>query len=112
MNVVLIVRGNPMASHRVCEGMRIALGLASSGHNTTLILAGLAPLLLTPAVHALVEGELAQKMIVTLKEFIPCVYIASESRVRLSDHDNAIRQISPDELAQKVTTSDYCMVFE
>jgi hypothetical protein len=110
MNVVLLVRSNPEESHRACEGVRIALGLRAGEHTVDLILTDKAPLLLTPDLPEYVDGEMAEKFLTTLKEFIPCFYVASESEIDLSDSDYAIHRISRDEIAQKIAASDalYC----
>ncbi len=111
MKVVLIVRSNPEESHRACEGIRVALGLASGEHEVELILADQAPLLLTSDLHDYVDGELAEKFLMTLKEFIPCFYVDCESGVDLSDSDDVIHRLSRDEIAKKIATSDLLCCF-
>ncbi len=75
----MLVGSDPKTSHRPCEGLRLALGLASGGHQVDLILANAAPLLLTEAETLAIDGEQAQKYLHVLKDFIPAVYIDAES---------------------------------
>ena len=73
--IVVLIRSNPQESHRASEGIRIALGLASGEHEVEVILTGKAPLLLTPGLEEYVDGEMTEKFLTTLKEFIPVFYI-------------------------------------
>lgn len=111
--VIVLIRSNPKESHRAGEGIRIALGLASGEHEVEVILAGRAPRLLTDELYDDVDGELTEKFLLTLKEFIPTFYIEEKSAKGVdlagSDYETAI--LSADEIASKIASADRFAVF-
>lgn len=112
-SVVVLIRSNPETSHRAVEGVRIALGLASGEHEVDVILTGRAPLLLTPDMDGLVDGELAEKFLSTLQEFIPAFYIDQESAkgIDLSGNDYKTVPLSKQEIAEKIAGAQRFAVF-
>lgn len=112
-SVVVLIRSNPETSHRAVEGVRIALGLASGEHAVDVILTDRAPLLLTPDVECLVDGEMAEKFLSTLQEFIPNFYIDQESAkgVDLSESDYKTVPLSKNEIAEKIAAAQRFAVF-
>ena len=111
--VIVLIRSNPQESHRAGEGIRIALGLASGEHEVEVILAGRAPLLLTDDLHDLIDGELTEKFLLTLKEFVPTFYIEEKSakEVDLAGGDYETAILSADEIAAKIAAADRFAVF-
>jgi len=111
--IVVLIRSNPKESHRAGEGIRIALGLASGDHEIEVILAGPAPRLLSDDLHAFIDGELTEKFLLTLKEFIPTFYIEEESAKEVdlagSEYETAI--LSADEIAARIAAADRFAVF-
>lgn len=106
---VLLIRSDPRKSHRTCEGVRIALGLAASGHHVELIFTEEAPRILEDDIEALVDGEFAMKFLPTLKEFIPVLYLddAGVSGIDLSDSDYETMPLSKEEISLKIAESDF-----
>ena len=111
--VVVLIRSNPKESHRAGEGIRIALGLASGDHEVEVILADQAPLLLTAELDEYIDGELTEKFLSTLKEFIPTFYIEERSakEVDLTDSNYGMVLLSTDEIAAKIAAADHFAVF-
>lgn len=111
--IIVLIRSNPKESHRASEGIRIALGLASGEHEVEVILTDQAPLLLTPDVHESVDGEMAEKFLSTLKEFVPTFYIEEKSAkgIDLTDSDYETSILSADEIAAKIAAADRFAVF-
>lgn len=111
--VVVLIRSDPETSHRACEGIRIALGLASGEHEVEVILTDRAPLLLTPDTDGLVDGEMAEKFLSTLQEFIPTFYIDRESAqgIDLSESDYKTVPLSKKEIAEKIATAQRFALF-
>ena len=111
--IVVLIRTDPEKSHRAGEGIRIALGLAAGDHQVEVILADRAPLLLTPDLHEYVDGEITEKFLASLKDFIPVFLIAKESanKLDLSESDYPIQLFSKDEIAAKIAAADRFMVF-
>jgi len=107
--IVILIRSDPRQSHRTCEGVRIALGLASSGHHVELILTGESPRILEDDIEDLVDGELAMRYLTTLKEFIPAIYLddADESGIDLSESEYQTRRLSREEISSKIAVSEW-----
>ncbi|MCG3113030.1 MAG: DsrE family protein [Candidatus Manganitrophus sp. SB1] len=112
-SVVILIRSDPETSHRAVEGIRIALGLASGDHAVEVILTGRAPLLLTPDTDTFVDGEMAEKFLSTLQEFIPTFYIDQESakEVALSESDYKTVSLSKKEIAEKIAAAQRFALF-
>ncbi len=111
MAFVILIQSNPKVSHRACEGVRIALGLAAGEHDVDLILLGSAALLLTPDADEQVDGELMVKFLTGLKEFIPVFYVHQASGVNLSKSNYPIQSLSTAEIAAKISESTHFAIF-
>jgi sulfur relay (sulfurtransferase) DsrF/TusC family protein len=111
--VVVLIRSNPKESHRAGEGIRIALGLASGEHEVEVILAEQAPLLLTADLDEYIDGEMTEKFLSTLKEFVPTFYIEEKSakEIDLSESDYETIILSADEIAAKIAATDCFATF-
>lgn len=111
--ILVLIQSNPEKSHRACEGIRIALGLAAGEHAVDVILTDRAPLLLTPDVEGFIDGEMAEKFLATLKEFIPAFYIDKEGpgKIDLSDSGYKTIFLSREEIAEKVAAAESFFVF-
>jgi sulfur relay (sulfurtransferase) DsrF/TusC family protein len=112
-SIIVLIRSNPETSHRAVEGIRIALGLASGEHAVDVILTDRARLLLTPDTDALVDGEMAEKFLSTLQEFVPTLYIDQESaeEIDLSESDYKAVPLSRKEIAEKIAAAQRFAVF-
>lgn len=109
--VMVLIRGNPKESHRPGEGIRIALGLAAGEHRVEVILSGKAALLLTPEMEEFVDGEMAEKFLTTLREYIDTFYVESGSGIDLSGSPYPIASIGPEEIANKISEADRFLIF-
>src|SRR5262245_53788766 len=59
--IVVVIAGDPTVTHRPVEALRIALGLSSGEHDTTIVLLGEATRLLTNDVDDVVDVEIFEK---------------------------------------------------
>jgi sulfur relay (sulfurtransferase) DsrF/TusC family protein len=111
--VVILIRSSPKEGHRAVEGIRIALGLAAGDHEVEVILTNEAPLLLTADAQDFLDGELTEKFLSTLKEFVPIFYIEEKSanRIDLTDRDYKVAILSSDEIAAKIAATDRFAIF-
>lgn len=111
--IVVLIRSNPQESHRASEGIRIALGLAAGEHEVEVILTGNASLLLAPDLEDTIDGEMTEKFLASLKEFIPAFYIDRESSggIDLSESDYKTKLLSSDEIAEKIAAADRFATF-
>jgi len=111
--VLVLISSNPATSRRPCEGIRIALGLASGGHEVSVVLTNDAPLLLTKAVEETVDGEMALKFLTTLCSLIS-VFLIDEAHITpldLSDVHYATAPLSTESLSKKIAATDCFLSF-
>lgn len=59
--IALVISEDPQASPRPVEALRIALGLCAGDHDTTVVLLGKAPLLLTDDIDDIVDVDILEK---------------------------------------------------
>jgi hypothetical protein len=59
--IALVISEDPTKTHRPVEALRIALGLCAGDHETTVILLGRAPLLLTDEMDDIVDVDILEK---------------------------------------------------
>ena len=60
-HVAVVIAEDPTKTHRAVEALRIALGLRAGDHETTVILLGKAPLLLTDETDDVVDADILEK---------------------------------------------------
>ena len=77
--ILVLIKSNPLKSHRPVEAIRIALGLASGEHPVQIVLMDQAPLVLAEESEDLVDGELLPKFLPTFKEWGQTFYVEEES---------------------------------
>ena len=59
--VAVVIAQDPTTTHRPVEALRIALGLSAGDHDTTIILLGRAPMLLSDDIDDVVDVEILEK---------------------------------------------------
>ncbi len=59
--VAVVIAEDPTKTHRPVEALRIALGLCAGDHETTIILLGKAPLLLTDETDDVIDVDILEK---------------------------------------------------
>ena len=60
-HVAVVIGEDPTKTHRPVEALRIALGLCAGDHDTTVVLLGKAPLLLTDETDDIVDVDVLEK---------------------------------------------------
>jgi hypothetical protein len=111
MNVVVLIRSNPMESGRATEGIRVALGLASGGHRVELFLIDGATRLLEPDAEEAIDGEMGQKFLATLREWIPHFVVEAANAGDLSKGENNLCPLSREEIASRIAAADRFILF-
>src|SRR5262249_2649774 len=59
--VAVVIAEDPTKTHRPVEALRIALGLCAGEHETTIVLLGRAPLLLTDETDDVIDMDILEK---------------------------------------------------
>ncbi|MBI3994754.1 MAG: DsrE family protein [Nitrospirae bacterium] len=111
--ILVLIKSNPLESHRPVEAIRIALGLASGDHTVVIVLLSQAPLLLADDTEDLVDGDILQKYLPTFKE-MGQTFLVEEGSLRahpLKDSDYKIRPVSLDGIADLLRQAGRSIIF-
>ena len=112
LGVVVLIRDNPMETHRPVEGLRIALGLSTGSSSLTIILVGDARRLLTDDASDVVDAEILEKHLPVIQELQLPIVIPEGSHKDLSiDEDFSVREASETEIADLLCHADRVLAF-
>ena len=108
----MVIHENPRKTHRAVEALRIALGLGVGDNPLTVVLLDQAPLMLAGGQDDLVDGDILEKYLPSLKQLqIPFVVpLGAHSQFDL-DPGFKIREATTQEIQSLVSTSDRVLVF-
>lgn len=111
--ILVLIKSNPLKSHRPVEAIRIALGLASGEHPVQIVLMNQAPLLLAQESEDLVDGEHLPQYLPTLKEWGQTFYVEEErwKALKLDKTEYQIVPIPMSQIAQLLQQASRLMVF-
>jgi sulfur relay (sulfurtransferase) DsrF/TusC family protein len=112
LTVAVVIRVDPLKTHRAAEALRIALGLTTGNNPLTVFLLDGAPALLQPDTDDLVDLETVEKYLPTLKELnIPFVLpLDTDSRFHIDSGYN-IRTVAHEEIATLISQHDRVLAF-
>lgn len=108
----MVIHEDPRKTHRAVEALRIALGLGVGDNPLTVVLLDHAPLLLAEGQDDLVDAEILEKYLPSLKQLQISFLVPSGARGKfLLDPEFKIREATPLEIESLVSTSDRVLVF-
>lgn len=112
-SILVLIKSNPLKSHRAVEAIRIALGLVSGEHAVTVVLLNQAPLLLADDTEELIDGDILQKYLPTFKELGQTFFVEENA---LKAHlpkgsDYTIQNVSFDQIADLVQRAGRFFIF-
>ncbi len=111
-NLVVVIRENPLTTHRAAEAVRIALGLSTGGNPLTVVLLNEAPVLLRADASDLVDADILDKHLPVLKELkVPFVVPAGAKAMLSLDSEFLIREAAPDEISAIINGGDRVLAF-
>ncbi len=111
-SVVVVIREDPLKTHRPVEALRIALGLAAGDNPVTVILLDRAPLLLTEDTSELLDTEILEKYLPSLKQLkIPFIVPVGARAEFPFDAGFDIRESSSRDIEALVSSSDRVLAF-
>ena len=110
---LLLIKSNPLKSHRPVEALRIGLGLLSGEHRIQIVLMNEAPLLLGEDSEDLVDGEILHKYLPTLKELGQTFYVEETAfkSLDMDETDYLIESINETKIADLLREAHQSMVF-
>lgn len=111
-SITVVIHEDPRKTHRAVEALRIALGLGAGDNPLTVVLLDQAPLLLVEGQDDLVDGEILEKYLPSLKQLqIPFVVPSGTPSKFNLDSEFKIREATDFEIESLVSTSDRVLVF-
>lgn len=111
--ILVLIKSNPLESHRPVEAIRIALGLASGDHSVMIVLLNQAPLLLADDTEDLVDGDILQKYLPTFNELDQTFFVEEDSlkALRLDESDYKIQAVSFDKITEMIRQAGRFFIF-
>jgi sulfur relay (sulfurtransferase) DsrF/TusC family protein len=111
--ILVLIKSNPLESHRPVEAIRIALGLASGDHSVMIVLLNQAPLLLADDTEDLVDGDILQKYLPTFNELDQTFFVEEGSLKAhpLDDSDYKIQAVSFDKITEMIRQAGRFFIF-
>lgn len=109
--IAVVISEDPCVTARPVEALRIALGLCSGDHETTVVLLGRAPLLLMEDTEEIIDADILEKYLPSFKHLsIP--FVVEPETVRESwSNDFAVTIRTADEIRELIRTVDRSLVF-
>ena len=109
--VAVVIAEDPTKTHRPVEALRIALGLSAGDHETTIVLLGRAPLLLTDDTEDVVDVDILEKYRPSLAQLgIPFVLESGAATSALLE-EFSVTQKSAEEIRSLLESCDRTLVF-
>jgi hypothetical protein len=109
--VVVVISEDPCLTHRPVEALRIALGFCAGDHETTVVLLGKAPLLLAENIDDIVDVDILEKYLPTVKQLeVPFVLEWGSMKESFSPGFRVTEHI-PSDIRQFIGSVDRTVVF-
>ncbi|HET9575832.1 MAG TPA: DsrE family protein [Nitrospira sp.] len=108
--VTIVIAEDPTKTHRPVEALRIALGLCAGDHDTTVVLLGKAPLLLTDEIDDVVDVDILEKYRPSFAQLKVPFVVESDSQVGVLGDFSLSRKL-PSEIRDLLQSADRTLVF-
>jgi sulfur relay (sulfurtransferase) DsrF/TusC family protein len=109
--VAVVIAEDPRTTHRPVEALRIALGLCAGEHETTIVLLGRSPLLLTDETDDVVDVDILEKYRPSLAQLgLPFIVEAGTATDALLE-EFSVTHKSPGEIRTFLQSCDRTLVF-
>jgi sulfur relay (sulfurtransferase) DsrF/TusC family protein len=110
--IVVVIREDPRKTHRAVEALRIALGLAAGDNPLTVVLLDQAPLLLVEESSDIVDKDILDKYLPSLKQLQVPFVVRSGTQLQFElDPEFSAREATRQEIDSLVSHSDRVLVF-
>ncbi len=111
-SIVLVIRQDPFKSAQPVEALRISLGLSTGENTVTIVLLGNAVHLLDPEVDDIVDADILEKYLPSLRQLELSFVVPSETNGSVNlDPDLPIREASRTDICSLVSAADRVLVF-
>ncbi len=111
--IVVLIQSDPRTNHRVCEGIRIALGLVASEHQVTVLLTKQALHVFAPDKTDFVDEERLEHFLVAFENFPGVLFMDTASRKTCDFflEDEGVGLLSQSASADKISEADCFFTF-
>jgi hypothetical protein len=109
--IAVVIQEDPRKTHRPVEALRIALGLASGSHITTVVLLGEAVRLLGDETDDIVEVEILEKYLPAIEQLeIPFILQDKADHISVRDEFSTRRE-NDETISSFVRSMDCALIF-
>ena len=110
-NIAVVIQEDPRKTHRPVEALRIALGLASGSHVTTVVLLGEAVRLLGDDTDDIIDVDILEKYLPAIEQLeIPFILQDTPDHIPVQD-ELPIRREDDETIRSFVRSMDCTLVF-
>jgi hypothetical protein len=109
--VAVVIGEDPTKTHRPVEALRIALGLCAGDHETTVVLLGKAPLLLTEETDDVVDVDILEKYRPSFAQLAVPFVIESDSPITALLEEFSVMRKTPGEIRSLLESTERTLVF-
>ena len=111
-NLVILIREDPIKTHRASEAIRIALGLSTGLNPVTIVLLENARQIIADDAYDLPDGEILEKYLPVIKNLeLPIVVPIGSGKDCSLDQEFNIQESSPSQIASLVSHADRVLTF-
>jgi hypothetical protein len=109
--VAVVIAEDPTRTHRPVEALRIALGLCAGDHDTTVVLLGKAPLMLTDETDDIVDVDILEKYRPSFAQMAVPFVIDSQSSIGPLLEEFSVTRKTPGEIRSLLQSTERVLVF-
>ncbi len=110
-NIAVVIQEDPRKTHRPVEALRIALGLVSGSHVTTVVLLGEAVRLLGDDTDDIIDVDILEKYLPTIEQLeIPFILQDTPDRIPVRN-EPSIRREDDETIRSFIRSMDCALVF-
>jgi sulfur relay (sulfurtransferase) DsrF/TusC family protein len=109
--VAVVIAEDPTRTHRPVEALRIALGLCAGEHETTIVLLGRAPLLLTDETDDVIDVDILETYRPSLAQLDVPFIVESGTAADALREEFSVTQKSAEEIRGLLASCDRTLVF-
>jgi hypothetical protein len=111
-NLVILIREDPIKTHRASEAIRIALGLSTGPNPVMIILLENARQLISDDAYDLPDGEILEKYLPVIKNLkLPIVVPIGSVKDFFLDQEFTIQESSSSQIASLLSHADRVLTF-
>ena len=109
--IAVVISEDPCITARPVEALRIALGLCSGDHQTTIILLGRATALLMKDTEDIIDIDVLEKYLPSFKHLAVPFLVESGTATNVWSDDFAVTTRTTDEIRQFIRLADRSLIF-